>query len=170
MTQPLAALEHAILNSPVPTATLLIGAPGSGKSTWVKQAAFETVAVVGTDLIIDALAAEQGCTYSEMYRRVVFRDIQKLMFVQMRNAVAIDGSIIVDRTNMNRKARHKVLCKLPSHYRKFAAVFTCDPVELDRRLTTRAEQTGKFIDHAVAQDMLNRYEEPTTDEFDEIFL
>jgi predicted kinase len=172
MIHPLAALKHAILSSPVPTATLLIGIPGSGKSTWIKQSElkFDFVAIISTDDIIDALAIESACTYSEMWKQVKFRDIQQQMFAKMQNAIAMEQSIIVDRTNIDRKARNKILCKLPPHYHRLGAVFTCDLVELDRRLRERAEKTGKYIDPVVVQDMLNRYEEPTTDEFDEIFL
>lgn len=167
MTQPLSKLKQAILSASAPTATMLIGVAGSGKSTWIRLAGLETV-VISTDDIIEAHMTETA-TYSKVRGKVNFTAVKRQMMQNLQQAVETNRSFIVDRTNVSRSVRHKILRHIPSHYIRYAAVFMLDRDELNRRLLLR-EATGKIIAASVIDDMLERYEPPTKAEFDEIFI
>ena len=57
-----------ISNWKKPFAVMMIGLPGSGKSTWIK-ANLPGVKVLSTDDFIDQYAAEKGKTYSEVFAK-----------------------------------------------------------------------------------------------------
>lgn len=156
MTQPLSRLKLAILTASVPTATLLIGVPGAGKSTWLDQAGLDMI-VLSTDDLLPTLDAKMHG----------MKAAHRQMMAKLHQTVSDNQSFIVDRTNISRSVRRKILSHVPPHYLRYAAVFALDRKELDRRLSQRE---GKIIPATVVDDMLDRYEMPSKAEFDEIFL
>jgi predicted kinase len=167
--QPISRLKAAIINADRPTVTMLIGAQGTGKTTLYKGIAADLgfVQLLSTDEIIERIAKENGVSYTEAYPgNIGFAE--DWMMNDLANAVARQQSIIVDRTNMSRDARAKILTHIPGHYLRFAVILSVDPIEQNRRLNFRA-QTGKSIPQSVVADTLARYEPPTKSEFDEIF-
>lgn len=69
---------------------------------------------------------------------------------------------------MSKKARNRVLSRVPTYYTKTAVVFNVDTEVLLNRLETR-NKTGKSISVKVLIDMQRNYEEPTISEgFDKI--
>lgn len=170
MTQVLSCLKGAILAADRPSVTLLIGLPGSGKSRWVKNNA-AGLTIISTDDLLEAWASENGKTYSDAFNVPgLFREVEKQMYANLVLAAERGDHLIIDRTNLSKKVRSKVFGRIPAHYLKFAALFIVERAELDRRLAERAERTGKIIFKEVVDDMLSRYEPPTMDEFDEIFV
>jgi predicted kinase len=78
--------------------------------------------------------------------------------------------VVIDRTNMTAKGRKKYLDMVPKNYKKIAVVFNIPDDELQRRLKTRADETGKTIPSFVLENMLKSYQEPTLEEFDKIIF
>lgn len=152
----------------MPTVYILIGPPGSGKSTW--RAANEGEArVVSTDDLIDRIAEERGLSYSEVFPTLDMKELESQAREEMATAISWNEDFIIDRTNMSKKSRGRYLSNVPKRYHKVAVDFTrLDRVELNERLDRRAQVTGKSIPRDVIDDMINRYEPPTEDEFDEI--
>lgn len=148
-----------------PHVIILIGPPGSGKTSWIIKHRQDQI-IISTDNLIEAWASERGLTYSEAWASAPLGDIEKQMKAEYRAALLEDKNIIVDRTNMSKKIRHKLLCHVPTHYKKYAVLFEVDRKELDRRLLLRP---GKHISAFVMASMMARYEEPTKEEFDEVF-
>lgn len=152
----------------MPTLYMLIGIPGSGKSTWIQNQNFnlnDTV-IVSTDNIIEERAAVKGMTYSD-----VFQDEIKSATAEMnqilQNAVANNKDIVWDQTNLTAKTRRPKLMKFPTEYEKVAVFFaTPDDVELQRRLGNRV---GKVIPANVVLAMKSQLQLPHVDEgFDRI--
>lgn len=151
-----------------PFCHVLVGLPGSGKSTWCNiHVAGRTIPynTVSTDNIIEAHAARQGKTYSE-----VFKDYIKLAQMeydaQLAQYLAAGSNILVDRTNMTKTSRAKILRLVPDHYIKNAIVFTCKDDTLEKRLASRP---GKIIPDFVIKSMRSTYQDPTLSEgFDDI--
>jgi predicted kinase len=150
-----------------PKLYMLIGVPGSGKSTWIADQEWATdIPVVSSDKFIDEYAAKEGKTYNE-----VFEEYAPIAVRLMENQVLIckanNSDIIWDQTNTSVKTRKKKLAMLEG-YEKIAVVFrTPNKVEHDRRLANRP---GKAIPANVMTVMINSLAEPTEEEgFKEIW-
>jgi predicted kinase len=145
---------------------MLIGVPGSGKSTWIAgQDWARDCVLVSTDKLIDIEAGRQGKTYNEVFKDYI-DTATKLMNEDVREAVAAGKDIIWDQTNTGRKSRKAKLAMVPS-YHKIAVVFaTPEDNEWQRRLDSRV---GKSIPMAVLKAMAQGLQLPAEDEFDEIW-
>lgn len=150
-----------------PKLYMLIGVPGSGKSTWIaNQDWTKDIPIVSSDKFIDEHAAKEGKTYNE-----VFADYVKIATHLMDNQVLIckanNTDIIWDQTNTSVKSRKAKLDKLEG-YEKIAVVFrTPEKEELDKRL---AQRVGKHIPANVMESMIANLQEPTEEEgFTEIW-
>lgn len=148
-----------------PTATFLIGPAGAGKTVY--RATLNAVAI-STDDLIEQWASVHGVTYTEAFRQVDLRAIERQMMITFETAMLAEQDIVIDRTNMSRKTRAKFLTRLPASYRRIAVVFTVPREVLNRRLDERAARTGKCIAAEVVDAMLARYQPPGEDEFDTI--
>jgi predicted kinase len=147
---------------------MLIGVPGSGKSTWIRSQNFdpaETV-IISSDDIVDRYAAERGKTYSEVFNDVIKPATQEMM-ANLHDAISQDKDLVWDQTNVGVKARKGKLSHIPDRYWKVAVVFeTPEQEEWDRRIGSR---TGKNIPHHVLQSMNANMEMPSRDEgFDDV--
>ncbi len=153
----------------MPTLWMLVGVPGAGKSTWIDQQCFglDTV-IISTDRHIDAEAARQGRTYSEVFKGHIKR-ATAIMNADLAMAVKDGDDICWDQTNVTAKSRAAKLASIPDNYHKVAVFFpTPEPRELERRLASRP---GKSIPWNVLQGMISQLEAPTTDEgFDEVIV
>jgi len=146
-------------------AYIMIGLPGSGKSTWINDNA-SCAKVLSTDNIIDSYCRQNNITYNEGFKRFI-----KLATNQFNNELSninnYKGDIVIDQTNLTKKSRAYKLKKLSS-YKKIAVVCKLDSDELQRRLDNRSIQDGKTIPSNIISSMILSYEQPTLDEFDEI--
>jgi len=148
---------------------VLVGVPGSGKSTWIKNQDWAIdIPVVSTDRFIDEYAAEQGKTYNEVFEERMPIAV-KLMANQVEICKANKRDIIWDQTSTTVGARKKKFNMCPNYY-KIAVVFkTPDDEELQHRLSNRP---GKHIPKHVQKSMADQLRDnpPTLEEgFDEIW-
>jgi len=152
----------------MPTLYMMIGVPGSGKSTWIANQNFDwnKTMVVSTDAIIDQRAAAQGKTYSEVFQNEI-KGATAQMNANLKNAIANNMDIVWDQTNLTAKSRQGKLSQIPKNYRKVAVFFnTPNEKELQRRLGNRP---GKTIPTNVVQSMMSQLEMPSKSEgFDEV--
>lgn len=142
--------------------TILVGLPGSGKSTWRDKHQQDEV-IISSDDEVEKFAASLNMTYTEAWPQVNHKIIRKTLNERFEQAVRDDKDIIVDMTNMGKKARRSWINKA-SGYEKIAIVFNVDDNELRRRLDERKELTGKEIPDHVLESMSQRFEMPTKDE------
>lgn len=154
-----------------PEILVLIGVPGSGKSTWTdkhRASSDKEYVVVSSDAVLDQIAAEKGLKYSDVHKDYIGLATGKAK-AAFRAAIESRSNIIFDQTNVSKKKRRGILQQLPKEYDKVAVVFQTEDKEVERRLKARAEQTGKHIPDFVMKDMYSRWEAPTRDEgFDRI--
>jgi predicted kinase len=152
----------------MPTLYVLVGVPGSGKSTWAHGQEWAlSCAYINTDKFVQAYARTRGKTYSEVFEFIMPRAV-KMMTDEVIAAREQGQDIIWDQTSTTRHSRDKKLIMLPD-YRKIAVVFaTPDAAELSRRLNNRP---GKTIPEHVVNDMIENFEQPTLAEgFDQIWI
>lgn len=146
-----------------PRCYILVGVPGSGKSTWAKQAIAESLPIgyASTDDWIEHVAIKNGTTYD-----IEFKDNMPEAVTHMLNKVQsyIDNNttFIWDQTSVNIKSRRKKLIMIPDTYDKIAVVFpTQNEYEMHRRLNNRE---GKTIPPHVIKSMTESFIMPTPDE------
>ena len=151
----------------MPKLYMLVGVPGSGKSTWVKNQEWaKDCAIVSTDKYVEEWAETVGKTYTE-----VFEEYMPVAVTRMAGAVngARDAGkdIIWDQTSTTIATRAKKFRMLPEYY-AIAVVFRIpEPQELQKRLASRP---GKVIPSEVLDDMIAKWQEPTEEEgFNEIW-
>ena len=139
----------------------LIGVPGSGKSTWIKNQDWaENCIVVSTDEFVEDYAKEVGSTYSEVFDDYMPTAV-KLMADKVVRAREQGKDIIWDQTSTTEGARRKKFNMLPD-YEHIAVVFkTPEMDELKRRLASRP---GKNIPSQVMVQMIRGFVMPTLDE------
>lgn len=151
----------------MPTVYVLVGVPGAGKSTWIRNQDWaRDCAIVSTDAFVDQEAERQGKTYNEVFKDYMPTAV-KLMADQVVQAREAGQDIIWDQTSTTVASRKKKFNMLPN-YHAVAVVFpTPEPAELERRLTSRP---GKNIPWNVMQGMISGLKVPTEAEgFDEIW-
>ena len=151
----------------MPKCYQMIGVPGSGKSTWIRNQIWALgLTVVSTDTFVEDYARAQGQTYNQVFRDYMPTAVD-LMAQQVVFAREHGHSVIWDQTSTTVASRRKKFRMLPD-YEHVAVVFgTPEPAELARRLAGRP---GKTIPDHVMLSMLQNLKEPTLEEgFQEIW-
>lgn len=146
---------------------VLVGVPGSGKSTWTAHQSFDwdKTVIVSTDNFVEQYARSVGKTYNEVFQEYMPTAVNK-MAAQVRDAFNKGKDVVWDQTSTSVKTRARKLRMAPEHYTKIAVVFKVPPAELHAKFLDRP---GKSIPEEVMKDMINRFEYPTIDEgFDRI--
>lgn len=152
----------------MPTLSMLVGVPGSGKSTWIQNQKFNNTVIISSDDIIEKIAKEQGKTYSEVFKTEI-KNATAQMNLELQAAISSNKDIIWDQTNINKNTRRSKLLSIPNAYKKIAVVFPIpSPTELARRLGSRP---GKTIPPQIIDQMITGFEKPDHSEgFDDIIF
>lgn len=150
----------------MPALYMLVGLPGSGKSTFAKNLfGFN----YSTDSVVESIANLQGKTYNEVFFDWI-KVAQNQMDENLEVAIQHKDDVIWDQTNLTAKSRKSKLSKIPKDYRKVAFVFIADQVVLEK-VNNERKEIGRDIPEKVLLDMQKNFEYPTKDEgFDEIYF
>lgn len=158
-------------NSKIYQCYMLIGVPGSGKSTLTEKLLQEQLLeIVSTDALIDKKAREENITYEqsfEKYKNVASTWMKK----QLAEIIQKKQSFIWDQTNVVQSARKKKLNLLKvHHYSTIAYYFDLSQDEIWRRVKKRESEGGKIITPKLMEMMQKDYTFPTYEEgFDKIY-
>jgi predicted kinase len=147
---------------------VLVGIPGSGKTTWVNNQPWaKDCAYISTDIYVEKFAKKLGKTYDDVFQQVMPRCV-RLMMRAVDKAEREGKDIIWDQTNVSVYSRLKKLRRLRNYY-SIAVVFpTPNRQELSRRLMSR---DGKHIPENVIRSMKKNFVFPTKDEgFNDIWI
>lgn len=152
-----------------PNCVILIGLPGSGKSTWIKDNTELTKGhtVISSDNIIEDIAKSYGMTYDEAFPDVI-AFASRVVNKQLIQAVKTGESIIIDRTNLSDNSRKKYLNMFKRTHNMIAVVFEIpDEDEHNRRLNSRE---GKTIPAHILQNMRDSFQEPLLSDYDAVMV
>ncbi len=148
--------------------TFLVGLPGVGKSTFIKnlQEKYpDSIDIISTDNYNQGKCDEAGITYSEGFKSFI-KEAEADMWKRLTNP---QRNFVIDRTNLTVACRAKIMNFVRSNRRNF----TSDPVDLifsaiifktpdtetwKRNLDSRP---GKVIPQNVLDSMAKSYQEPS---------
>lgn len=147
------------------TATVLIGLPCSGKSSYIRTLnPSRSHSVISRD---DILMKFPGETYDEKWKNADQKQVDKVFQDWKKRCIESGDDLIFDLTHMSRKSRRKSLNGLPKEYKKKAIVFLPTMSTIIERNEKRSEE-GKSIPEDVFKKMICSFYPPMYDEFDEI--
>ena len=144
---------------------VMIGAPGSGKSTFAKKLCQDNPNF--KYLSSDALRAEFGSGEEDQsVTPIVFSTLKR----RLDNYLRHNESVIVDATSINAKDRKDYINAAKQYNAKVIAyAFVCDKQTLLERNQKRGAGGGRNVPEFVIQRMLDKYQQPTNQEgFDEV--
>lgn len=145
-------------------AYILVGAPGSGKSTWGQNLARNDANVVR--LCPDEFRAKFGWGEGD---QSVSAQAFSATRQGMRDALASGKDVLIDATNMYSKTRKDFIHIAKEFNAKtIAVVFEADKNTLMLRNKLRGEAGGRNVPEDVIDRMLERYQRPNELEFDEV--
>lgn len=160
-----------------PTCYVMVGLPGTGKSTYVSEQLMPMLSddafIYSTDRLIEEAAENRGQTYNEAFRDMIGPATEQME--QWLTVVTRDKNDVVwDQTNTGRKKREKIIRRMKNAgYRVEAICFLHpDPGLIDdmkewkRRLASRE---GKTIPEHVLENMMQNFTIPSIPEgFDRV--
>ena len=145
-----------------PIAYMLIGVPGSGKSTWAESyITKDGFQLISSDAFIEASAKMLGKTYGEIFKATI-GEAAKFMESQINTVLATSQNLVWDQTNLSMKSRRDKLNKiLNAGYDVTAVAFEIPTKELTERRIKRERETGKNISANICESMGKTYQRPT---------
>ncbi len=149
------------------TLIVMVGLPGSGKDTWItnflKTERGENFKVVGTDLVLEEIAAEKGLTYGDVFNDHI-KEAEKIMNQRVQEYSKAGVDVIWNQTNLSAKKRKKILHIFNKYQNKFAVSIVIDKSVHLQRLEERSKRENKTIPVNVILDMMDSRTEPSLDE------
>lgn len=157
----------------MPTCTVFVGLPALGKSTFIKKLKNDKNWIYSTDMYIDAVAEDNGITYSEAFASNIDAATQ-FNEQKLKTMINLGRDVIWDQTNLGVGKRKKIINRMRNA--GYAVNCVCllppeaghldDQKEWKLRLESRP---GKTIPTHVLANMLESFVVPTQDEgFDQI--
>ena len=143
---------------------ILVGAPGSGKTTFGK------VLTEGDPRIVRVCPDDNRRVIGKgSHDQTVSYPAFCMAKDQMKRALDENKCVIFDATNMYRKARKDFINIARGRGAKvIAEVFECEKSVLLGRNAKRGSEGGRNVPEKVIDDMLARYQRPEVPEFDEV--
>ena len=141
--------------------TLLIGIPGSGKTTYANKNKKENEVILSSDIIRQELFGNES---SQENNQLVF----DTLYARARQLLKEGKDVIIDATNINAYYRHQTLKNFEDlNIERVAIVFDTPIQTCIKRDQKRKRTVGK----AVIDKMISRYQAPSKDEgFDNIVI
>lgn len=150
------------MNTVKPKLTILIGPPGSGKSTSINRDLDRVI--ISTDDELERIAREENTTYEKVFK-TYYKKAKHICVTKFNEAIVACKDIVIDRTSMSVASRSEWFVH---GYETIAIDFT-DAYTVDE-LVDRCNNPDrtKKISREVINDMIGRYEPPTEDQFDQV--
>ena len=148
------------------TATILVGPPMSGKSTWIKKNAKDSIVLCRDEVIMEL---GKGKEYNEAFRSVDQDEVNRIYDLRKKESLKLGKDLVFDLTHMSEKSRRKSLAGIPKDMKRVAVVFLTSYNTLKERNDKRTKEENKTIPQRVLEMMMGQFSVPLRSEgFDEI--
>jgi predicted kinase len=138
-----------------PKAVIMVGLPGTGKSTYASSY-LKDYTLVSRDAQITQLMGDMD--YNEAFKLVDQQEVDKLYEQTFAKAVQMKENLVVDKTNLTHKSRMKSIRRLQDNgYRVKIIVLLPTLLTLHRR---NQKREGKTIPTKVIRNMMSTLELP----------
>ena len=147
----------------MPTCYMLIGLPGTGKSTWIDHFYEEeqNQVIISSDYFVERFAHLCGMTYNEAFPLAMARGIpDKFIRKRLNKAIVENRDVLWDQTNLTVKSRKAKMSKLPGY--TFEALVFEKPFQ--DTWEKNLNRPGKLIPKNILNRMQQSYQPPTLDE------
>ena len=151
------------------TLYVLVGVPGSGKTTWIGHQAFDwdNTVIISTDRYVEQYAIAMNKTYSDVFKEYMPTAVDKMAQAAV-DAFKANKVVVWDQTSTSVSARAKKLRMVPAHYTKIAVVFETPRKDIHDKFLNRP---GKKIPSEVIQNMISNFVYPSVSEgFDKVII
>jgi predicted kinase len=151
------------------TLYVLVGVPGSGKTTWIGLQSFDwdNTVIISTDRYVEQYAIAMNKTYSDVFKEYMPTAVDKMAQAAV-DAFKANKVVVWDQTSTSVSARAKKLRMVPAHYTKIAVVFETPRKDIHDKFLNRP---GKKIPSEVIQNMISNFVYPSVSEgFDKIII
>jgi predicted kinase len=123
----------------MPSVYVLMGLPGSGKTTWRNRFVTERAGAahaVARDDVVEEVAVLHGITYREAWT-TFSKTIDKEFRRRLTEAFTLGKDVVVDNTNLTAKARRRIFSRVPEDWVKVGVIFDVPEHWLVHRLLAR---------------------------------
>ena len=151
-----------------PICTVMVGLPGLGKSTLIKKMYKPDTWIYSTDMYIDAVAEDNGITYSEAFESNI-KAATEFNEQKLKTMMDLRKDIIWDQTNLGVGKRRKIInCMRQAGYQVRCECIL--PPESDYNgdkedwVERLANRPGKTIPQHVLSNMIESFVVPTAEE------
>jgi predicted kinase len=149
-----------------PFVIVMVGAPLSGKSTWISKNFPNTKVISRDQILLDSTGISD---YNDAWKVANQKTVNKILKSKMRKAGESNESYILDMTHMSKKSRAKNLAYFPNHYAIAVVMPVLSNIDYQVRNSLRDLEEGKYIPLSVISDMVSNFEYPDFSEnFEEI--
>jgi predicted kinase len=156
----------------MPGLYVLMGLPGSGKTTWRNRFVAEregTAHAVARDDVVEEVAAIHDITYREAWANFS-KTIDKEFRRRLTEAFTLGKDVVVDNTNLTAKVRRRIFSRVPEDWEKVGVIFDVPEQWLVHRLLARADAGGKRVAPWLVQRMRLDWVPPAPDDFDRLLI
>jgi len=150
------------------TIKLLVGVPNAGKSSYLNNYMWSNdETIISRDDILMETAPMDNYNEAWDYATITnkHKAIDKELQRRFSKAIKENKDIVIDMTNISRKARNRWLASVPKHYKKEAVIFTTSYEEIIERNENRE---NKKLNIDIIHNMMSGFMIPTYGEFDNI--
>ena len=147
-----------------PIVGMLVGPPSSGKSTYIKEAKLAEkydVILSRDDIVIEFSGG--NVPYNKAWDIVDHSEVDTEFELRFINAVNDKANILVDKTNMNKKSRSRILSRVSKEYFKTCYLML---TPFDTIFERNANRANKSLDPSIILRMMKSFSVPMHDEFD----
>ena len=163
-------MNDDIVKEQNPTVYMMVGLPGSGKSTAVKEVLEkynglgEEYTIYSTDAFIESEAEKWGKTYNEVFDEYI-KPAKIYANGVLEYAFDVGRDIVWDQTNVSVKARAKKIRRIRNAKIDYdiVAVYVNTPVDVCKLRNNRRD-AGRRISGWIIDRMATDLEKPTTNE------
>jgi len=155
-----------LIGENMPTCTVMVGLPATGKSTLIQRMISEDTWIYSTDMYIDTVAEDNGITYNEAFSLNI-KAATEFNERKLNSIVTLRKDVIWDQTNLGVGKRRKIINRM----RNAGYRVECECILLpagdsqwedwQHRMASRP---GKTIPDHVIESMMDSFVRPTVDE------